>query len=37
MSSAAREGYRVIRFWNNQALAETDLVAARILDALGLR
>ncbi|MHB8380882.1 MAG: endonuclease domain-containing protein [Candidatus Binataceae bacterium] len=32
-----REGYRVIRFWNNQALAETELVAARILDALGLR
>ncbi|MHB8382565.1 MAG: DUF559 domain-containing protein [Candidatus Binataceae bacterium] len=32
-----RECCRVIRFWNNETLAETELVATRILDAPGLR
>jgi very-short-patch-repair endonuclease len=29
------EGFRVIRFWNNEVLKETDAVWAAILDALG--
>ncbi|MGH6922202.1 MAG: endonuclease domain-containing protein [Propylenella sp.] len=29
------EGFRVIRFWNNEVLKETDAVCNAILDALG--
>ncbi len=32
-----RKGYRVIRFWNNEVLTETESVISRILDALGLQ
>jgi len=28
------QGYRVLRFWNNEALAQTDAVRERILQAL---
>jgi very-short-patch-repair endonuclease len=30
-----REGFRVIRFWNNEVLRETDAVCNAILNALG--
>jgi very-short-patch-repair endonuclease len=30
-----REGFRVIRFWNNEVFKETDAVCNAILDALG--
>ena len=36
-SESAAHGYRVIRFWNNEVLTETESVISRILDALGLQ
>ena len=31
-----REGYRVIRFWNNDVLANTEGVLTQLLEALGM-
>ena len=32
-----QQGYRVVRFWNNEVMTQTDAVLAAILDAMSAR